>query len=100
MPGVKLVMYHNDFRRGPRAMKRGPQPRPTTLVRASELTRHMAIKQGDILWTPTADQVKQTRLAAFMDWLEKTQDRRMDSYEDLWKWSVEDLDQFWMSIWR
>src|SRR5690606_22726172 len=39
-------------------------------------------------------------LAAFMDWLEKTQDRRMDSYEDLWKWSVEDLDQFWMSIWR
>ncbi len=60
----------------------------------------MAIKQGDILWTPTADQVKQTRLAAFMDWLEKTQDRRMDSYEDLWKWSVEDLDQFWMSIWR
>lgn len=60
----------------------------------------MAIKQGDILWTPTADQVGQTRLAAFTDWLAKTQNSPIDSYEDLWKWSVDDLDEFWMSIWR
>ena len=34
-----------------------------------------------------------------MRWLEAERGLSFDSYEDLWRWSVEDLDGFWASIW-
>jgi acetoacetyl-CoA synthetase len=37
-------------------------------------------------------------MAAYLDWL-ASRGRRFGSYDELWAWSVADLDAFWSSIW-
>jgi acetoacetyl-CoA synthetase len=54
---------------------------------------------GDLLWTPSAEWLKQTRLADYMAWLRRERDRDLSSYRELWHWSVTDLAGFWASIW-
>ena len=39
-------------------------------------------EQGEVLWTPSAAQVEETRLAAYMRWLEPEKRLRFDDYED------------------
>ncbi|MBC7706877.1 MAG: acetoacetate--CoA ligase [Rhodoferax sp.] len=46
---------------------------------------------------PTAPFIPQIRL--YQNWLQQQRGLRLDSYDDLWRWSVTDLDAFWQSIW-
>ena len=39
------------------------------------------------------------RLAVYQRWLERERGLRFDDYDQLWQWSVRDLDAFWQSIW-
>lgn len=48
------------------------------------------------LWAPTPESLEQSELARYV----RSLDRTFDGYEDLWRWSVTDLDGFWASIWR
>jgi acetoacetyl-CoA synthetase len=41
--------------------------------------------------------IPQIRL--YQDWLQQTRGLGFTSYDDLWRWSVTDLDAFWQSIW-
>src|SRR4051812_3274150 len=41
--------------------------------------------------------IPQIRL--YQDWLREHRGQSFDSYDALWRWSVEDLDGFWQSIW-
>ena len=54
---------------------------------------------GKLLWEPDPAFARKTNIAAFMKWLEK-RGQRSESYDDLWSWSVEDLDGFWGSVWK
>ena len=54
---------------------------------------------GAVLWTPRPDQIEPTRLAAYMHWLAAQRGLNFDSYQDLWSWSVDELESFWQSIW-
>jgi acetoacetyl-CoA synthetase len=56
------------------------------------------VREGDLLWTPSAEQLAGANLSAFQAWLAE-RGRRLDSYEELWEWSVRDLDGFWQAIW-
>jgi len=38
-------------------------------------------------------------LTEYLRWLESQRGLRFDGYEDLWRWSVDDLEGFWGSIW-
>ncbi len=40
------------------------------------------------------------QITRYEDWLADTTGRRFACYEDLWRWSVDDLRGFWGSIWR
>ena len=60
----------------------------------------MALQQGDLIWTPRPEQVAQSRLAAFVHWLEPRLGRRFPDYASLWQWSVQDIDTFWAEIWQ
>jgi acetoacetyl-CoA synthetase len=51
------------------------------------------------LWTPDKDTVERANLTAYMRWLRDTRGLDLDDYESLWRWSVEDLEGFWGSIW-
>jgi acetoacetyl-CoA synthetase len=55
--------------------------------------------RGKLLWEPSTERVEHARLTEFMRWLKAERGLRFGGYEDLWRWSVEDLDAFWESIW-
>lgn len=51
------------------------------------------------LWTPDASFTRQSNLGQYADWVSNTYDLKIDDYETLRQWSVEDIDRFWKSIW-
>ena len=51
------------------------------------------------LWHPSAELVERARLTEYMRWLAAERGRSFESYEELWRWSVSDLEGFWSSIW-
>ena len=54
--------------------------------------------EHEILWRPSAEQVDGCRLTAYLRWLDAERGLRFNGYDDLWNWSVTDLDAFWGSI--
>ncbi|MHA6261871.1 acetoacetate--CoA ligase [Arenibacterium sp. CAU 1754] len=53
-----------------------------------------------ILWTPSPERAEASTMAQFMRWLEADKGLTFDSYQDMWTWSVSDLDGFWRAIWE
>jgi acetoacetyl-CoA synthetase len=51
------------------------------------------------LWEPSAELVERSRLREYMRWLESERGLRFATYDELWRWSVEELEAFWESIW-
>ncbi|MDH4072394.1 MAG: acetoacetate--CoA ligase [Gammaproteobacteria bacterium] len=54
---------------------------------------------GDLLWEPPAEWVARSNISAFSNWLCETRGLEFDGYDDLHRWSVEHLDDFWAAIW-
>ncbi|HYL61314.1 MAG TPA: acetoacetate--CoA ligase [Candidatus Methylomirabilis sp.] len=57
------------------------------------------VHEGQLLWTPSAAQVKRANVTAFTGWLERNRGLRFASYRELWQWSVSDIEAFWSAIW-
>ena len=57
------------------------------------------VREGDLLWTPSAARVADANLTAFMSWLASQRGLRFDGYHALWRWSVGDLEGFWRAVW-
>jgi acetoacetyl-CoA synthetase len=55
---------------------------------------------GDILWEPPSDLRQSTEIGRFMEWVHEHRGRDFRSYDDLWRWSVTDLEGFWGSLWE
>ncbi|HTV50482.1 MAG TPA: acetoacetate--CoA ligase [Steroidobacteraceae bacterium] len=58
------------------------------------------VKEGDLLWTPRPEWVANTNLTAYMGWLARTRGLEFESYDRLWRWSIENLEDFWASVWE
>jgi acetoacetyl-CoA synthetase len=52
----------------------------------------------EILWRPTAAAVESSNLTAYIDWLRAERGVDVAAYPELWRWSVDDLEGFWDSI--
>jgi acetoacetyl-CoA synthetase len=52
-----------------------------------------------VLWEPSEELREGSALARYMRWLADERGVRVDGYDELWRWSVEDLEGFWASIW-
>ncbi len=52
------------------------------------------------LWVPPPEQRDQVEMARFMDWAGERRGRPFADYEELWRWSVDELEDFWASIWE
>jgi acetoacetyl-CoA synthetase len=57
------------------------------------------VSQGDVLWTPRADVREATWIGRYAAWLERERGMAFADYDELWRWSVSDLEGFWGSIW-
>jgi acetoacetyl-CoA synthetase len=54
---------------------------------------------SDVLWAPPPDVRERSRLGHYLRWLEEHRGLTFAGYQDLWEWSVTDLDAFWTTIW-
>jgi len=52
------------------------------------------------LWEPPAELVERSRLREYMGWLSTERGLDFATYDELWRWSVSDLEGFWSSIWE
>ncbi|TDB75782.1 acetoacetate--CoA ligase [Micromonospora sp. KC723] len=55
---------------------------------------------GDVLWTPPADVRERSRIGNYLRWLREHRGLDFADYDELWRWSVTDLDAFWRSVWE
>jgi acetoacetyl-CoA synthetase len=58
------------------------------------------IAQGDVLWTPPPDARERSVIGRYLEWLERQRGLSFAGYDELWRWSVSDLEGFWSSIWE
>ena len=60
----------------------GPQPSPVTPI-----------------WRPSPERIERTVLTRYMRWLRDERGLDFAAYESLWRWSVDEIEAFWASIW-
>ena len=53
-----------------------------------------------VLWRPSPERIERATITRFGRFVEETYGVPIGSYDDLWRWSVEELEQFWEAIWR
>jgi len=58
-----------------------------------------ASSPGDLLWTPSRERSEGSQIARYSRWLERERGRAFADYSALWRYSVEQLEDFWGSIW-
>ena len=59
----------------------------------------MAVERS-ILWQPTATRANASRMAEYQRWLTENHDLAFNDYNDLWQWSVTEIEDFWETIWQ
>jgi acetoacetyl-CoA synthetase len=52
-----------------------------------------------ILWEPGEELVAGSALAGYMNWLRAERGVAVETYDELWRWSVDALEEFWATIW-
>jgi acetoacetyl-CoA synthetase len=52
-----------------------------------------------LLWQPSSELVERARMTEYLRWLGTARGLEFEGYQELWSWSVEDLEGFWRSLW-
>jgi acetoacetyl-CoA synthetase len=53
-----------------------------------------------IVWEPSPERIASATITRYREWLNETRGLALDDYADLWEWSVDELEEFWASIWE
>ena len=59
-----------------------------------------AVQESRLLWQPSPEQIKASTLDHYQTWLEQQYGVPKTTYQALWQWSVDHVDDFWKSIWQ
>jgi len=54
---------------------------------------------GEKLWEPSPEAIERSQMTAYMRWLAAERGVGAADYEALWRWSVNEIEDFWASIW-
>lgn len=57
------------------------------------------ITEGSLLWHTTPDVIENANLTQYMQWLAQNRNVTCSNYPELWQWSVDNIEEFWSSIW-
>ena len=52
----------------------------------------------DLVWKPTPRAVEAARISDFAGWVARTRGIAADTYDQLWQWSVTDVESFWLAV--
>src|SRR5215831_11709846 len=58
------------------------------------------VEDGTLLWEPSDERKAASRMYLYMQWLARTRGLAFDDYAALWRWSVDDVEAFWDSMWQ
>jgi acetoacetyl-CoA synthetase len=53
-----------------------------------------------IVWTPSPERLASATMTRYREWLNETRGLELEAYADLWQWSVDEVEEFWTSIWE
>jgi acetoacetyl-CoA synthetase len=56
--------------------------------------------EGTPLWEPSEELKENARISDYMEWLKAVKDLSFSNYNELWEWSVTDLEGFWATVWE
>lgn len=56
------------------------------------------LKEGDLLWQPTAEVIENSNITSYIKWLDENQNITVKDYPELWQWSVDNIGDFWSSL--
>jgi acetoacetyl-CoA synthetase len=59
----------------------------------------VAVSAGERMWTPPAAARETAQIGRFMAWLERERGVALRDYDELFRYSVDDLEGFWSAIW-
>jgi len=55
---------------------------------------------GKLLWKPSQEQINQANLTKFINFVNARYALSIGSYDELYKWSIEKIPDFWASVWE
>ncbi len=55
---------------------------------------------GPPLWEPTDERRASARVTEFVDWLRSERGLELEGYQELQRWSSQDLEGFWSAVWE
>jgi acetoacetyl-CoA synthetase len=56
------------------------------------------VNRGEVVWRPPVDVLESSRIGSFLAWLSETRGLSFEGYQELWHWSVDELEEFWGSF--
>ncbi len=59
-----------------------------------------SVAEGALLWEPSEEWKRDTNFSRYLQFLRRDKGLNFDTYDDLWKWSVTNLEDFWSSMWE
>lgn len=59
-----------------------------------------SVEEGTLLWEPSADFKNAATISRYITWLEEKKGLGFSGYDELWTWSVTNLEDFWQSLWE
>jgi len=54
---------------------------------------------GKLLWEPSEERIKEANVTRFIDFVNKKYGLEIDSYSQLYDWSIENIPDFWAAVW-
>jgi len=58
------------------------------------------VTEGTVLWEPSKEQIENAAITRFRKWINEENGLAIQTANELWKWSVDELELFWESIWK
>nr|WP_026682928.1 acetoacetate--CoA ligase [Priestia megaterium] len=58
------------------------------------------VSEGTLLWEPSNERKKNSKINHYIHWLKQHKGLDFQNYHSLWKWSVNEIEAFWSSIWE
>ncbi len=55
---------------------------------------------GKLLWKPSQERINQANMTKFIHFVNAKYALNLDSYEELYDWSIEDIPAFWAAVWE
>jgi len=51
------------------------------------------------IWEPSEERIKKANMTRFIDFVNKRYGQKIDSYNELHEWPINNLSDFWASMW-